>query len=67
MEVSRMFLPNSSIPRALIKTIMEPSQDKPAAPIAMPWLRAFFLLVNRMITKKARSGGKGRNQIRLVM
>jgi hypothetical protein len=55
--------PNSRVPRALIKIIMLPNQESPAAPIAREWLKARFLFVKRMIAKKANKGGRGKSQI----
>jgi hypothetical protein len=42
---------------------MLPSQESPAAPTPMVWLRALFLFVNNTIRKNASKGGRGINQI----
>ncbi len=63
MEEPKICLPNSFTPRARIKINMLPNHDRPAAPTAMLWLKAFLLFVNRIIAKKDRSGGRGNSQM----
>jgi hypothetical protein len=45
------------------KIIILSNQDKAAEPIAKEWLKRLFLYVTRKITKNAKSGGIGINQV----
>src|SRR5271157_3537366 len=56
-------LPRSGVPMARTKTIIAPSHESSAAPIATLWLSALFRFVNNTIKKNARMGGKGISQI----
>ena len=59
--------PKCSTPIARKKTTILPSHERAAAPTPIMWLSALLLFVNSTIRKNARMGGRGSNQIRVVV
>src|SRR5258706_16210032 len=64
IELVKGFKPKSFLASASTKTIIAPSHERNAAPIATLCLSALFLFVNNTIRKNASRGGRGINQVK---